>query len=399
MRESPRGNLSDLYPRWLGARELLLHHRDPYRPDITREIQAGYYGRPLDPTRLHDPKDQQAFAYPIYVVLLLAPTIALPFATVHRLFFWMLATITVVSVPLWMRALRWQVTRSALLIWIALTISSFPAIQALKLQQLTLLVALLIAWSIHALSRGQFILAGILLAVATIKPQLVCLLILWVCIWAIGAWRDRQRVVWSFLISVLLLVIGGEVLLPGWITEFRRAIRDYYSYTGGGNLLLDLLIAPLLGKITSVLLGVIALFLAWKNRRSSSQARAFQWMVCLILATTMLLIRYSPYNLVLLLPVVMIFVRGRYQLWTKSRVSRILYSMTALAVIWPYIAASLLLIALAILPGPAARLGWGVPSYPTIAIPITVYGLLLVSKRVLCQEDQELAREPATLAT
>ena len=47
----PRGNLSDVYPRWLGARELLLHHRDPYSSDITREIQAGYYGRPLDPAR------------------------------------------------------------------------------------------------------------------------------------------------------------------------------------------------------------------------------------------------------------------------------------------------------------------------------------------------------------
>ncbi len=49
--DSPRGSLSDLYPRWLGARELLLHHRDPYSPEVTREIQIGYYGRVLDPTR------------------------------------------------------------------------------------------------------------------------------------------------------------------------------------------------------------------------------------------------------------------------------------------------------------------------------------------------------------
>ncbi len=47
----PRGNLSDLYPRWLGARELLLRGRNPYSADITREIQQGYYGRPLDPAR------------------------------------------------------------------------------------------------------------------------------------------------------------------------------------------------------------------------------------------------------------------------------------------------------------------------------------------------------------
>ena len=62
--QRPRGNLSDLYPRWLGARELLLHHRNPYGDDIALEIQKGYYGRVLDPARPDDPKDQQGFAYP-----------------------------------------------------------------------------------------------------------------------------------------------------------------------------------------------------------------------------------------------------------------------------------------------------------------------------------------------
>src|SRR5258705_4466993 len=76
----PRGNLSDLYPRSLGARELLLRHRDPYSAELTLEIQSGYYGRPLDPSRPEDPKDQQRFAYPVYVVFLMAPTIGLPFS-------------------------------------------------------------------------------------------------------------------------------------------------------------------------------------------------------------------------------------------------------------------------------------------------------------------------------
>ncbi len=81
---NPRGNLSDLYPRWLGSRELLLHRRDPYSAEITREIQVGYYGRALDPARPNDPGDQEAFAYPVYVVFLLAPSIGLPFPAVHR---------------------------------------------------------------------------------------------------------------------------------------------------------------------------------------------------------------------------------------------------------------------------------------------------------------------------
>src|SRR5271167_2581954 len=106
--ERPRGNLSDLYPRWLGARELLLHHRNPYGDDITLEIQKGYYGRALDPARPNDPKDQQGFAYPVYVVFLLAPLIGLPFHAVQILFHCLLLGLTGASVWLWLRALRWR---------------------------------------------------------------------------------------------------------------------------------------------------------------------------------------------------------------------------------------------------------------------------------------------------
>ncbi len=63
--DRPRGNLSDLYPRWLGARELLLHQRNPYSDEVALEIQKGYYGRALDPARPEDPKDRQGFAYPV----------------------------------------------------------------------------------------------------------------------------------------------------------------------------------------------------------------------------------------------------------------------------------------------------------------------------------------------
>src|SRR5208283_2323024 len=104
MHGRPRGNLSDLYLHWVGARELLLNGRDPYGPDVTREIQQGYYGRPLDPARPADPRDQR-FAYPVYVVFCLAPTIHLPFEIVRRGFFWVLLGLTVATIPLWLRVL------------------------------------------------------------------------------------------------------------------------------------------------------------------------------------------------------------------------------------------------------------------------------------------------------
>jgi len=383
MRESPRGNLSDLYPRWLGARELLLHHRDPYGADITRESQTGYYGRPLDPARPSDPKDQQGFAYPVYVVLLLAPTVTLQFSTVHRLFFWLFVALTTVSVPLWMRALRWRVSKATLLVWVLLTLSCFPAIQALKLQQLTLLVAALVAASMSALVRSHFVLAGILLAVASIKPQLVFLLVLWLCIWALGDWRERRLVVASYAIGMVVLIISGEVLLPGWIPRFYVAVRNYNAYTGGGNLLTDLL-PGLVAQVTSVILIAVALIFAYRTRHARQNTSVFQWSLCLSVTTTLLIIRYSPYNLVLLLPGVMMLLRAGRQLWQRSRVSRFLCSISAFAVFWPFLAAVCLVAARAFVPELVERKAWGVPLYATFAIPITVYALLLASRQVLC---------------
>src|SRR5215469_6997896 len=45
-------NQSDLYPRWVGAQEVILHGRNPYGPGVTREIQLGYYGRAVDEDKL-----------------------------------------------------------------------------------------------------------------------------------------------------------------------------------------------------------------------------------------------------------------------------------------------------------------------------------------------------------
>ena len=158
--ERPRGNLSDLYPRWLGARELVLHGRNPYSREITREIQVGYYGRELDANRPGDPKDQQGFAYPVYVAFLLAPTIGFPFALVSIVFQWFLVIVTAASVPLWFRAIGWRARPILQVSVIMLALGSFPVLQALKLQQLTLIVATLISIAMALLVSGHLFSAG-----------------------------------------------------------------------------------------------------------------------------------------------------------------------------------------------------------------------------------------------
>jgi hypothetical protein len=384
----PRGNLSDLYPRWVGARELLLHHRDPYGADLTREIQAGYYGRPLDPARPNDPKDQQAFAYPAYVVFVLAPTVGLPFVVVERTFLVVLILLTAASVLWWLRALAWHVSAWTKLVWIIFTLGCFPAIQGFKLQQLTLLVAALMALAMVAIARRHFVLAGVLLALATIKPQLVVLVVAWLCIWVAGNWRERRAVILSFAASMALLIGGSEILLPGWIGKFRAASADYYRYTGGGRSVLDVLLSPGVGRVLAVVLAAGVLVLLWKVRHAGETSPEFHWAQSLVLAATLAIIpMFATYNQLLLLPALMMIVRAARLLSAQSRVSRFLLGTTALAVFWPWLSAAALAIALLLLPAAVVERAWMVPLFTSLWIPVIVLAVMLAGRETLCRAE------------
>jgi hypothetical protein len=246
------------------------------------------------------------------------------------------------------------------------------------------LVAALIAIAMYALSRAQYVPAGVLLALATIKPQLVFLLVLWLGIWIVGNLRERQRLLVSFGGSLLGLVLAGEFLLPGWITEFRRAMQDYYQYTGGGRSVLDVVLSPTWGRITSTFLIGVMLVVGWRNRRVAESSRVFQWSTCFVLATTLLVIpTFALYNQLLLLPGVMMALRAILKLWQRSRFSRFFCCVAMLSISWPFLSASCLVIALAFLSRTNVQKAWGLPFYPSFAIPITIYALLLISRNVM----------------
>lgn len=377
--ERPRGNLSDLYPRWFGARELLLHGRDPYGPDVTREIQQGYYGRPLDPTRTYDPKDQQGFAYPIYVIFCLAPTVHLPFALIQKWFFWILLGAVIITVPLWLRMLHWSLPPPAALAMVALTLGSLPVVEGLKLQQLTLIVAPLLAISVMLLVSDWPVAAGILLAVSTIKPQLVWLLLLWLMIWTFADWRRRYRWAVSFLLTMMMMIAASEWYLPHWIPRFLGAVRQYRDYTDTASVL-DTLVAPLWASLLWILIAATALCVCWKNRRFTGDSRGFITTTALVFAVTIVLIpSHSLYNQVMLFPALLLLTQDRHRFWARNALSRVLFTLTALCLFWPWLAATLLATLSFVLPASVVERAWAVPFWTALPLPVGVAALVLVA--------------------
>jgi Glycosyltransferase family 87 len=375
----PRGNLSDLYPRWLGARELLLHHRDPYRPEITREIQTGYYGRPLDPNHADDPKDEQGFAYPVYVVFFLAPTIGLPFPVVQTGFRWLLVVVTLVSVPLWLRVLRWHPSAAVTAILIILTFGSYAVVQGIKLQQLSLVVSGLIAGCAAALVAGHLALAGFLLALATIKPQLALPMAAWLVLWAISDWHRRRPFIWSLGVTIAILLAASEYILPGWMGRFRDAVAAYCQYTGGAGSLLDVLATPVLGKIMAGGAVIAIAGVGWQLRRVTNDSVVFSTMLALVLAITLVIVpSFAPYNQILLLPAMFLIASAWGNLWSRNWLTRTACAVAVVIVFWPWLASAGLMLAWPFLSAGSVPRAWAAPLYTSLGIPLVVLGLLTV---------------------
>jgi hypothetical protein len=375
---SPRGSLSDLYPRWLGARELLLHRRNPYSPEVTREIQIGYYGRALDPTRPGDPKDPQAFAYPVYVVFLIAPTIGFPFSAVQEVFRWFLVILTAATVPMWLQAFRWRPSPVVTASLVILALGFFPAVQGLKLQQLTLVVSGLIAGCVVLLTGGQLLLAGMLLALSTIKPQLVLPLVIWLLLWACSDWWHRQRFVWGFAGTMALLLAGAHWVLPGWIGSFRAALHAYREYTGMPVSVLATVTTPALGTILTVILILFLAIGCWRARQVAADTPAFALISSLLLVATIVMIPMTAfYNQVLLMPGALLLARNIEFFRTKGALTRIAFMVSGLVFCWPWLAALTLATASFVLPSASVQRTWSAPLWSSMMTPVVVLLLLV----------------------
>jgi Glycosyltransferase family 87 len=338
---------NDFYQVWLTSREWLRNGRDPYSPEMTREIQTGLFGRPLDPNRPGDPIDRRVFPYPAFTGLLFWPAAEFPFPPVRAVVVYLLAILTVACVMLWLRALDWRIGAKWIAVILLLTLSSYPALEGLYSGQLGLLVGFLLAAAMLAIQRSRFLLAGFLLALTTIKPQVTALVILNLLLWSLHLWRERGRMVIGFFSTLALLTAAALVVFPHWIQSWTHTVLAYRHYTQP-PLVTEVLISPLgphlAGPATLVLTAasiVIAFVLAWRNRAAAASSRPF-WItlsLSLTITTITILQGLAIYDHLILLPAILLLVRSRNELANAGPVPRVLLTVGALLLFWPWISA------------------------------------------------------------
>ena len=317
-------------------------------------------------------KDEDRFAYPLYVVFILAPTVRLPFPQVVRLFRWILPVGALISVPLWLSMLRWRPSRALLGSLMLLGFGNFPVLESIYLQQPVLLAATCLAGAGACLTAGYLGLAGVLLALATIKPQLSALLAAWFLLWAASDWRSRQGLIWGFSLTMLVLLGISQLLLPRWIPEFLAGIVAYQEYTGNFSL-----IRLLLGGVGSVavsvgLIAALAL-LNWKTRQKPASSRGFMFVSCAALTVTVVVMPalYPTYEVVLLAPIFLLL-QEFSAIWSAGRSARLTLVALASLVGWQWVGACGMTIASAIVPLALIRRWWILPVGSLIFVPISL---------------------------
>jgi hypothetical protein len=291
-------NKADLVAVWKGT-QAAFHGQNPYLNATTVEIQRFYYGRSLRPT---DNVNPMAYAYPMHTVLLFAPIAWMPWTAVRITFLILLPLFTAISVIIWYRVTEIRSTNRHLALVVFISLCSWPTMWAVHQIQPSIIVALLVAMGCWTLQRGKPAVAGILFALATIKPQLIAVLLAWLFLWA------ALRRIWNFFIAFGLTV--GALLavsfrmLPGWVADWRKASAEYAVYR---HLQLDLqdVFGHVLGLIVTAVLALVVFAILWRNRRCQPHSREFGLMCALALAVTLCVLPTElamVYNHVLLFP-------------------------------------------------------------------------------------------------
>jgi hypothetical protein len=359
---------SDFVPVRVGT-QIALAGGDPYSEQSTRSIQCFYYGRPLT---ANDRVNKMGFAYPIYTALELAPLATIPWEVFRLGFLCLMPLLLAASVPAWMQTLGFVAGRTQTATIAVLFVASWPAMWALRLQQVSLIVDVLMALGCLLVVRRRDGLAGLTLGLCLIKPQLAAPLLAWMTMWTLLERRHRR---WRFACSLAGttggLLAWSLIRAPGWIPRWIAAMQDYTVYTEAHPGLV-LILGSQAGSVVQIAVAVCCGIALFKLRRSPAGSTGFAVAIALVLAATDCLNPTTlpmSYNQVFLLPGCLVLLFSRPDGYYVNLARKSTFMLVATDVLLAPLAA--------VLGGVTGKPEvWAVMPFETLLVPVAVTATL-----------------------
>lgn len=218
------GAAVDFFLPWWSLRQALLHHLSPYDPALGVAARAArFYGQP-PPL----PQYPYRFSYPLYFAFFVAPLLPLPYPWAAAAWMVVQLTCTAAAALALCRLLDWPRTGAGRLVVASLATLSYPGFLSVLLGQITPLALLLMVWSQLSVARNRPALAGALLALSTVKPQIVWLAgpLLVLDLLRRSPAAGRQMLL-STLGTLAVLCTVTMVWIPAWPVQFVASLRGY----------------------------------------------------------------------------------------------------------------------------------------------------------------------------
>ena len=316
-RNNPGGN--DFLVHYVGSRSLILDDLSPYSDEVAVRIQTAAYGHPAQGI-----EHELRVAYPLYSVFLFAPFSMISDYVVARAVWMTVLEIALVALAiLTLNLVDWKPSLLIQGFILLFSLIWYHGVRAVINGNAVILIALLLTAVFSYLKSNQDELAGFLLAITTIKPHLVILIIGFVLLWAI--YQKRWKILIWFFGTLATLIILGLLIIPDWIYQNIWEILRYPGYNPAGTL------AAVLAEwhpvyenefkyVIALILGFILIKEIWNARKGNFSH--FLWTGLLVLMISQWIgIQTDPGNFILLFPVLMLILSISAQRWEQQGTS------------------------------------------------------------------------------
>jgi hypothetical protein len=304
----------DFFVQYVGTRALIKERLSPYGngiADRTKEIILQHSSE--------ERESEIRFGYPLYASLFF-----FPFSLINNFFLARALWMTVLEIALVLNTFivvnnsEWKPSLLIQGLLLVFSITWYCAVNAVAEGNTAVLVVLFISTSIYLIKNNRDQLAGILLAIATIKPILSFLLLPYVVIWAI--YHKRWHLVsWLFGTIVVLCVIGA-IFIPNWMIQYTWEVLRFTAQSNA-NTLNSIISEWNLGmNILYILAGLgIVLILEWWLGRKNRFER-FLWIICLTMVINLWIgIPSDPGDLVMLFPALVLVLSAWSKRWESKK--------------------------------------------------------------------------------
>ena len=310
-RNNPGGN--DFLVHYIGTRSFIFEGLSPYSDEVALRIQTAAYGHPAQGV-----EHELRVAYPLYSIIIFAPFSLVRDYELARAVWMTVLELSLVGMCFISFALfNWKPSLIVQGLVLLFSLLWYHAVRGVINGNAVILISLMLTLVFLLLKNGNDQPAGILLALTTIKPHLVVLLIPLVIFWA---WRSKRGYFLAWFLGSLVALLGfAWILIPDWIIQNIREIIRYPGYNPAGTLAEALAgwmpgLEIQLKWGLAILLGLVLLY-EWSQVKESKFNR-FLWTAMLTLTISQWIgIQTDPGNFILLFPALILVLSVVCQKW------------------------------------------------------------------------------------